>query len=294
MNAFAASVVLLAVGIWAAGPLVETAAVVRLFDRDRNEFRVKEAMRETLADIVARFQVLTDSEAEDEEHPLLEGLRREYAGYDLRIRDISSGINLNFLPEADLCEAGLSGFLFRAGDTGAFLAFRRERGFVRDPAAWGPFLTEAGRQAVVVYGWLPEMHHGSEAGEMLAAAFGPAGGEGLYPLENGLAPINVNTAYPGVVGALLSRRAWRIPAERVERVIDRAAGGVMSGGELRALVGLPEGHEVYRYLGVRTAFWGVSFTRGIYRMEAVLGAIPERGGGTIVEYRLMEGRIGRE
>jgi hypothetical protein len=286
-------------GLLFAGPLLESAAVMRLFDRDRSDFRARESMRETLDEIVRRFDALTESSADGEDHPLLEGLRAEYAEYGLEIRDISSGLNLNFLPEADLAESALAAFLFVSGNGGSFCTFRRSRGFVSDADEWKPYLTDEAQRAVVVYGWLPEIHGDSEAGAMLAATFGSRE-EGLYPLVNGMAPVNVNTVYPGVLKPLLARASWRIPgaAAKAEQLESRRAGWTLTEGDLRAVLGVPTGHEVYRYLGVRTAFWGVRFTGGRYRMDAVIAAIPERGSGGgagtgVKEYRLIEGRLNR-
>jgi hypothetical protein len=296
VKALGASVLIVVLALLSAGPLLESAAVMRLFDRDRNDFRVRERMRETLDEIVRRFDALTEIGADDGEHPLLEGLKAEYAAYGLEIRDISSGLNLNFLPEADLSESALAAFLFVSGSAGSFCAFRRSRGFVSDADEWKPYLTDEAQRAVTVYGWLPEMHGDSEAGAVLAAVFG-SGGEGLYPLVNGMAPVNVNTVYPGVLKPLLARASWRIPgaAAKAEQLESRRSGGALTEGDLRAVLGVPAGHEVYRYLGVRTAFWGIRFTGGRYRMDAVIAAIPERGSGAagVKEYRLIEGRLNR-
>jgi hypothetical protein len=285
---------LMFLGVLAGGPILENATITKFFDRSRSDFRERETMKELLDVLVHRFDVLIALDADDEQNPALENIRSGYGAYNLTIRDISSGCNLNFLPDSILSESSLSDFLFVGGNAEGFLNFRRYRGFITEISAWKPFLKEEAMGSVVCYGWLLTVHADSETGRMLAASFGRSGDQ-LFPLANDLPLVNVNTVDTALLAPLLSCRSWQIPgvSAKAAALKSRLEQGPVNEGELRTLLGLGESHEIFRYLGVRTTFWGLSFKNGHYRMDAVIAAVPERGSKTIDHYILIEGKLSR-
>jgi hypothetical protein len=290
-----AAVVVLFLGVLTTGAVLYTAAVMKFFDRSRNTFREKEAALELLDLIVLRFEDLVREEADDAGHPVLERLRSDYAGQSLSIVDVSSGCNLNFLPEADLSDPALAAFLFASGSAEPFFAFRKIRGFVTDAEEWTPFLKEEALRSVVSSGWFSAFHVDSETFAMLAASFGRGDAAGLYPLVNKMPLINVNTVDPALLKPLLSRSAWRVPNAGVKAaaLTSRLERGPLTGLELRSILGLPESHRVFRYLGVKSAFWRIRFTSRRYRVAALIAAVPGKGREAVERYQLVESRLER-
>lgn len=295
MKAISLVILLMTFGVIAGGTMLESSALVKHFDTSRRDFREREETRDILDAIVGRFAYLAALDADDEGEPVLEAIRRDYTAYNLMIEDISSGCNLNFLPDADLADTAMASFLFAGESADAFLSFRRRNGFVTGKAEWKPFLKDEAWEAVVCKGWFSVLHGDSETGRMLAASYGRSG-EALYPLMNMLPLINVNTADPAIFAPLLSRRSWRISgaAAKAAALKERVTEGAIDSGDLRSILSLPESHDLYRYLGVRTAFWGLSFRNGPYRLDAVIAAIPERESDLIERYTIIEGRLHRE
>ena len=294
MKALSLVMLLIFFGVIAGGTILENAAVMKFFDRSRFDFREREIMRDMLDELVRTFNELVFLDADDEQNPVLENIRNRYAVYNLSIKDVSSGFNLNFLPDADLSDPGIAEFLFANGNAEGFLRFRRYQGFVTEKVAWSSFLKEESMGSVVCYGWFSTLHKEAETCRMLAAVFGKTG-EDLYPIMNDLPLINVNTMDTALIAPLISRRSWRInnAVAKATAIKNRLEQGSLTEGELRSLLDLAENHEVFRYLGVKTAFWSLSFKKGRYRMDAVLAAIPERGTRTIMHYTLIEGRLSR-
>ena len=295
MKALSLVILLISLGVVAGGAMLESTAVTKLFDRSRSDFRERETMKELLDELVSSFNELVDIDVDDYRNPALENISSRYAAYNLTIRDISSGCNLNFLPDADLSESGLESFLFAGGSAEAFLRFRRDRGFVTDVSELKHFFKEEALGAVVCYGWFSTLHSEAETNRMLAASYGRTG-DALYPIMNDLPLINVNTMDTALLATLLSRSSWRIAnaAAKAAALKNRLEHGSVTEGELRSVLGVAENHEVFRYLGVRTAFWLLSYKKGFYKMEAIIAAIPERGSRNIERYVLIEGKLSRE
>ena len=294
MKALSLVMLLMFFGILAGGTILESMTVAKLFDRSRSDFRERETMKDLLEVIVRGFDEMADMDADYEQSPALERIRSEYAAYNLTIKDISSGCNLNFLPDAVLSEPALANFLFAGGSGERFLGFRRNQGFVTEVSAWKSFLKEEALKAVVCYGWFSPVHADSETGRMLAASYGRSGEE-LYPVMNDLPLINVNAVDADLLSPLLSNRSWRISnaAAKAAMLKNRLEHGPVTEGELRSLLGAAENHEIYRFLGVKTAFWRISFKKDRYQMDAVIAAVPERGSRIIDKYVLIEGRLSR-
>ena len=295
MKALSLVVLIMFLGVIVGAVIFESSAVMKNFDRNRSDFREREKTRELLDAMVHSFGNLVDTDADYDENSILESIRSLYAAYNLTIRDISSGCNLNFLPDDVLSDPAMAGFLFTGGNADEFIRFRRYCGFVTEISEWQSFLKEEALNAVVCNGWFSALHVDSETGRMLAASYGKTGEE-LYPLMNDFPLINVNTMDTSLIAPLISRRSWRIngAAAKATALKNRLESGPVTEGELTSLLGLAENHEIYKYLGVRTAFWKLSFKNGRYKMDAIVAAIPEKGVKTILHYSLIEGRLSRE
>jgi hypothetical protein len=276
------------------GTILRSTAVMKYYHRSSSDFRERETMKELLDVLVYRFEELKNLDADNDWNPVLEYICSGYDVYTLTIKDVSSGCNLNFLPDADLADPAMANFLFIPGKAEEFLHFRQKNGFVTDVSLWKNFLKEEALGSVVCYGWFSVIHADSETGRMLVNSFGSSGEE-LFPLMNELPLININTMDPELLIPLLSHRSWRIAnvATKTAALKKRLEQGTITEKELKTILGLEENHEVYRYLGVKTAFWALSFKKGRYRMDAVIAAIPERGKRTIEHYILIEGKLSR-
>ena len=294
MKALSLVILLIFLGVIAGGTILESSAVMKNFDRSRSDFREREKMKELLDMIVRDFDYLINTDADYEHHPVLESIRSEYTAYSLTIKDISSGCNLNFLPDSDLSDSVMASFLFAEGNADEFIRFRRYNGFVTDIFEWQRFLKEEALSAVVCYGWFSSLHNDAEIERMLSASYGRSGEE-LYPLMNDMPLINVNTMDTSIIAPLLSRRSWNIngAATKAAALKSRLEHGPITQRELQTLLELAENHDVFRYLGVRTAFWSIFFHNGRYVMNAIIAAIPERGGKEILRYSIIEGRLSR-
>jgi len=274
--------------------MMESATVAKYFQRSRVDFRERETMKELLDILVRQFDFLVALDADDERNPVLDNIRNGYGAYGLVIRDISSGLNLNFIPDSVLSDPALARFIFNGDTAEGFINFRRNRGFMTEVSAWKLFLKEEALKAVVCYGWFSNAHSDSETCRMLAASYGRASEE-LFPMANDLPLINVNTVEHSLLLPLLSYRPWQIngAAAKAAALKSRLEQGPVTEAELRSILGAAENHEVYKVLGVRTAFWGLSFKKDRYRMDAIIAAVPERGSKIIARYILIEGKLSR-
>jgi hypothetical protein len=283
----------LILGTLSSGSTLFTAAVARYAERSRHDFRTKEHIAAMLTDMEERLQSLASFDADYPDHPVLVDIMNAYAAQGLVISDVSSGIHLDFLPDSDLAQPALAAFLFATGTPDAFIAWRNAAGLSHTVDAWEPFLTSEGKDCCAAYGWVQVRLRDSFAFASVAASFGASDEASLFPLVNDQALINVNAVDRRLLQPLLKRAEWKIAAEKINNLERKLEAGPLAEGDVRATLGLPPEHLVYRYLGVKTQFWELRFTEAPYQVRAVAAALPDRNSPAVKAYQLIEWRLDR-
>jgi hypothetical protein len=244
-----------------------------------------------LAGMVQELQELTLYPYDDRNNGVLRGLAARYARYNITIEDVSSGYHLDFLSDRDLEDPLLRGYLFVNGAAG-FIARRDAQGLAPEKDRWRPFIRDDAWDACVSYGWINPAAGDSFALRGASASFN-ARPEDLFPLVNELPLINVNMIQADILKPLILRPAFNIenPEEKMELLKNRLARSPVLAADIGSLLRIPGTHALFAYLGVKTAFWKLSFTLEKMTVEALIGAIPDRNSGNIREYRLIDRRI---
>lgn len=195
-------------------------------------------------------------------------LKEKYADDLITIEDISSLINERFTsPE-----------IIKHSDV-ASLIFSDKKKYTTD------------------YGWasisfLPEKSILND----MKKEFGSSTLEDLFPLVNELPQMNVQYVPEELLVAVL--KAFKIKnADEKAAVIAYTAmheGLIMQ--QLHAILDVPENHRIFKFLGVHTAFWRISYRRGSYIIDAVFAGIPDKTkkNNEIAQYVLLERNIRHE
>ncbi|MDR2181212.1 MAG: hypothetical protein LBN92_00870 [Treponema sp.] len=293
MKALAALLLILTASLAAGASLLRTAAVQKFAARSAADFREREAALAELCDIAEELSALIEEEADYYGSRVLLAIAARHRG--LVFEDVSSGVRLDFMRDEDLMFPAFETFFFKDG-AASFIARRNLLGLTSDRETWRSFLSEEGFAGTASYGWLGTEDADTFAYRKIASVWETADPEALFPLVNGFSRINVNTAHPGIFAPLM--KTARISGDRAGVLKARLAAGPVNGAELKALLGVPPEHGVYRTFGVKTAFWRVRFPRipehtetPRYLMEGIIAAIPERGKNRVEQYRLVEWRL---
>jgi len=128
----------------------------------------------------------------------------------------------------------------------------------------------------------------------LPALFGEAYPQ-LFPVMNAEPALNVHFLDPGLLLKLLSHPAWHVPdpAGVAEKIEERRESVELTAAELGRIIGAPEESRLHQYLGVVTWFWLVSVSRRGERIELVVARLPSASGGPSPRLLVVEERYSK-
>ncbi|QQO10746.1 hypothetical protein [Breznakiella homolactica] len=293
---FGAVIILFFLAAILAGGSLYTAVTQTYVQRNTNEFRGKLDSEILLKNIVADMQELTGFEYDAADSAVLDDLRVRYSAYGLEITDVSSGYHLDFLSDGELADEKLSKFIFINDTAADFIDWRDLHGLSVKKDQWKSFVKEEAWDACVSYGWVPETQTDSFAYRFIVTSFNTTSYDRLFPLINDFPMMNVNMIDPEILVPLVTRGSFKIERaeHKMELLANRLREGPMGTADISSLLDVPVTHDIFDYLGTKTAFWRISFSakKGLFT-EAVAAAIPVRDGKRqeISEYKLVGRRF---
>ena len=293
---FGAVIILFFLSALVAGSAAFFQASATYFIKNSIEQEERAGADKLLKEMVLSFQALKDYEYDDGNNPLLLYLTDKYTNYGLSISDISSGYHLDFLSDSDLHDTKLKEFLFVNGNPQAFIAFRNDHGLTANKEAYKEFLKDEAYKVCTSYGWIHKAQTDSFAFAATSASHKTNDIDSLFPIVNEMPMMNVNMVSPEIIIPLIMRPAFAIkkPDEKAETFKNKLLQGPVILSDISSNLGISKDHVLFAYLGTKTSFWKMVFS---YRpgmvTEAIIAAIPEKGGGIqdIARYKLIDRSI---
>lgn len=235
-----------------------TAANERLIGSYKNAVDERKKIDSVIYGMERKMQSLKDSPSDADAYEVI-SLLQQSCGYDLRVTDVSTGINRNFVSPDVLSNESVRNYIALSGD-----------------------------DAFIDYGW---MNPSLAAGSVLEEAAKDFDGRGMFPLINGLAPFNVHFMSGDFLSAVLKLCGIR-DAERKAEVVRENLSSDMTAGELAGVLEVSPGHPFLGLVGTKTSFWKVDFETDRAVASAVFAAVPERNDQRKIErYILVEKKI---
>jgi hypothetical protein len=267
------------------------------FKKNKQQFDLKQDADKLLEKIVVDFQELKEEKSDSIYHPLIENLLVEYKNYGLEIKDVSSGIHLDFLPDSDLSDARISSYIFKNDNAADFIRYRNLNGLITDVEKLRPYVKEKIFDFCKVYGWLSISHETSFAFKTISNSFKTANIKELFPLVNNFPLININNVNFEIVEIFITRKSFSIPNVKEKYQILKSKmeqKNMLDDIAIASILSVPVTNKIFCYFGGKTSFWQVTFNASaIYKVEAVIAAIPEEEGDhrKVSRYDLIERRF---
>ncbi len=162
---------------------------------------------------------------------------------DFSVKDVSTGINKNFLSEKILKND----------------AFRR-------------YISENGDAVFSEYGWVNPAFSDKKIIAEIEQNFEC---KSPFPLINSFPPMNIHFMSADFIRAVLD--FYNINgSERKAMLIREKLNSDTDAEELAHILGIRENHALFDFIGFKTLFWEVSFDTGKCRCHAVFAAVPEK------------------
>ncbi len=236
-------------------------------------------------------------------------------GVSLKLEDVSSALNPNWMATSVLESSGFASLLASPGAPAVLQQRREDRGFSVDlQGAYGDLFAEGALSAYgTPYGYanvnvadefalrrLYLLRTGDAAGadifhatvrqlrrerrvahpDELRAVLG-LGHDALVPVVSAEPGLNVHFLAERLLGDLLAYPAFGVPRPReaARALLEARFRSELSTSDLARLVGAPAGSALHQYLGVTTWFWRITAEQGTARLQLVVARVPGAVGG---------------
>ena len=284
---------------------VSRSSVRRSADREARKTRLyTEAMT-----VVARLSDDPTPESDWAGDPVQEYCTtREHDGIRVKITDISSRLNLNYIRK-NLLEKTAFSSLLKPGVTAAELQqFRVDSGLSPTLEPYMAFFRESARPYCTTYGWaninltdefvlrslyasLSGSAYGAQAfhtriqslltekrillDEEYATYLGEDAAR-VFPVINTEPWFNIHFVDPYILGELVAYPEYAIenPARKTARLLELRRYAEMSRADIAAALGVSERHTLLQYIGTTTAFWDVTATLQDERCTLIVARLP--------------------
>jgi len=275
------------------GCVLYTSSAMNYSVKDKQDFNNKRKADLLLDEIVEKMQELKLYSFDDKNNEVLYSLCLEYEEYKLKISDVSSGFNLNFISDLDLSDTSITRLIFLDNTGNAFRIWRNANGltFLKDD--WKELIKEEALEYCSSFGWLHINDLESYAFRSISSSFSTTDTDKLFPLINNFPRINVNNVNPDILRPLVMRSSFNIerPREKADILINRLRENSLTHQEIASIMRVTVNHPLMGYLGTKTAFWKINFSMiNFLEVEAIIAAIPEKDGlvQEIESYRLIK------
>ena len=247
------------------------------------------------------------------------------AGVQVKLSDISSALNPNWVQKNPLQKTGLKSLLLSIDNADALQQRREDRGFSIDlRRAYGDLFVEGALEKYfTAYGYanlnvtdefalrkLYAARTGDEPGSELfhtriqgllaqkrtlradqLREFMGIDFERLFPVINVAPCMNVHFVEPLLLSELLAYPDLKVPdpVETTRRILDARTSSELGLSDLHRIIGAPPESRIFDYFGVSTWFWKIVVANEAARVEVIAARLPGEPGAArriqIVEQR---------
>lgn len=163
--------------------------------------------------------------------------------YEITVKDVSTGINKNFV----------SSEILEADTVRKYLALNEEA-------------------ALTEYGWINPRFTDKSILDEISLDFENIN---AFPLINNMPPLNIHFMTDDFIMAVLEYFKIKNREQKLERIREKL-NGETSSKELAEILGISESHAVFDLIGFKTVFWKINFETDKYGCSAVFAAVPQK------------------
>lgn len=232
--------------------------------------------RERGLEILNDFGMLEDTDHDSDFCDILYSIRSKYDKDGVEIEDVSSSINVAFMPYEELGSKEVLKALF-INDTADALVADIKNGFLpRKFSDLRKYIKPDALEYCTVYGWLSAINIKSPAFEYISRIHGTENLKKLFPLINTVPSMNVNYMDTNVLTLYLKNKKYGIkkPDEKIAALSSLTKVRSVDRSLLSSILDVPYTNAIFSVLGVKTSFWKVEYVSGELRYCMIICAVP--------------------
>ena len=257
--------------------LIATSNII-YFRKNQNDYRIKKEADILLDKIMIDIQYLKEESFDSPQNRYINHIINKYNSRNLTLEDISSGVHLDFLPDADLSDPYFSQYVFINNQPNSFINYRNQYGIASNIDEWKPYITETAISSCVAFGWLHRNHDSSYAFKQISKNINTTDPDKLFPVVNSFPLININYVDPEIIELFIMRPSFEIKQakEKYKKLKTKLESRSLDDLDIIEILEVPLTNKIFTYIGCKTSFWKIIFTaEEKYFVQAIVAAIPD-------------------
>jgi hypothetical protein len=231
----------------------------------RNSETIKEEQRSAfsvLDSVTERMQAFTKQDADIPDAGILADIEEDCSSCNLKISDVSSGINTRFFPESIVADEKVKTLVS-----------------VKD-----------GSSPEVCYGWINITTPNKAALAAAEKSFATDDVGKLFPLVNTMPLTNVYYLSDDCLAALLDAVSVKSLPRRTAFLTAVKNRELKNSDDIKKVLGITHNAAALCLFGIKTSFWKVTFSSGRFVITGIYAAVPDRTADTfaVQKYVLVE------
>ncbi len=247
-----------------------------------NEYKNYIDAENLILNLEADFQILSISKNDGKLSQELEFLRNKYINNNIRIEDISSGININYLSKKYLHDSNLLNKLFLSQEAfNEVLKIQEKETWLENINSINKYLTDFGKQNIKFYGWI----NPSFVDDILKEK----------SLIRDLPVLNIYYTDPEIIHYFITKPEFKISNYDVkyDKLINEIEiNPYLDKQRIQEILSVNKNNPILDIFGVKTQFWNVLLNTEDATISLIIAAdLIKENKKSLLKYRIIKREI---
>lgn len=247
-----------------------------LSSKTLQEYQYMNEAEELISIIEKDFQILADANADTNDCMEIGYLCGKYSDKNLKIKDISSGININCISEKFLEDKNLQKlFLITTEKFSEFIDTLRKNKWLNSSDLINQYLTDFGKKNITYYGWVNPSFLDCNLMNLIEDGKSK---ENSFIIKD-FPLLNVYFTAPEIINFFVTHNEFKISQseEKYDKLIDEISlNPYLTRNRIKEILDVKDNNSILDILGTKTQFWEVSFNTEYSNIKMVIATIKDK------------------
>ncbi|MBQ3023940.1 MAG: hypothetical protein IJD23_01355 [Spirochaetaceae bacterium] len=209
-------------------------------------------------------------------------IKNKYSMYNFIIKDISSGYNINSLPQEFIISKDFEKLmLIPNNELDVYKQILEKNKFIKSKEKLKNCLSEFGKENISFYGWVNKNFTDCKLFNLIEKK------DNKFPVLNSIPLSNIYFLHPDILKIFISNPIFKInnPEEKFEKLQDFInSKNILNKEILIEILEIKKDNKILHILGNKTQFWEILFTIENINVNLIVAGFPKDENSNKIEY----------
>ncbi len=228
------------------------------------------------------FNIFTEDEFDSNFSNGVIFLQNKYSEYNIIVKDISSGFNINCLPQDLLFSKSFEKLIFNLNNgLDMYKQILEKNKYLNSKEKINICLSEVGYNNVSFYGWINTNFTNCNLFTLIEKR------KDKFPILNSIPMNNIFFTHPEILKIFIYNQSFNIknPEEKYEKLINAInSNNILNEDDLIEILEIKKDNIILDIIGTKTQFWEISFYTGRMSAIFIVAGFPKSEKSDKIEY----------